>query len=455
MPLPVEFNTITVLQDYVTFQGNISTGTVTFEPPNTFFLAETSDIAITPKAIIGTLDAQGRMTVVLPFSNDPDITPSFTYHVTENIDGLQRETDIEIPIGLGAGPVKLYDLVIVGDPVITGDNLLTRQAADLLYQAKSGGGSGLTSYQQVEDLAGYPIAFPPVIGAAADEAVAGNDPRLVNQRTPSDLSVTTAKIVDSAVTAAKVAANAITDVKVASGANINLDKTIDSGNRVAMTNTERTKLGTIANGATANSTDAFLLNRANQTGSQPANTISDLVEAVQDILGVAFSGGNVTATYNDTTGTIAITAPAGTGTADPESIRDTIGAAMVGVGPITVTVNDASDTITISTTATTNSTDAQLRDRATHTGAQAISTVTGLQAALDAKISTVTLAVVAGGYTHSMPYATAVLPGATRPTARTDIRVCIVGGTASDPDPDWMIAGTVGGDFRQITAPVV
>ena len=35
--------------------------------------------------------------------------------------------------------------------------------------------------------------------------------------------------------------------------------------------------------------------------------------------------------------------------------------------------------------ATANATDAQLRDRATHTGAQAISTVTGLQTALDAK----------------------------------------------------------------------
>jgi hypothetical protein len=40
----------------------------------------------------------------------------------------------------------------------------------------------------------------------------------------------------------------------------------------------------------------------------------------------------------------------------------------------------------IATGATANATDAQLRDRATHTGAQAISTVTGLQTALDAKL---------------------------------------------------------------------
>ncbi len=41
----------------------------------------------------------------------------------------------------------------------------------------------------------------------------------------------------------------------------------------------------------------------------------------------------------------------------------------------------------VATGATANSTDAQLRDRTTHTGTQAISTVTGLQAALDGKAS--------------------------------------------------------------------
>lgn len=42
----------------------------------------------------------------------------------------------------------------------------------------------------------------------------------------------------------------------------------------------------------------------------------------------------------------------------------------------------------IATGATANATDAQLRDRSTHTGTQAISTVSGLQTALDGKIST-------------------------------------------------------------------
>jgi len=46
-----------------------------------------------------------------------------------------------------------------------------------------------------------------------------------------------------------------------------------------MTATERTKLAGIATGATANSSDATLLNRANHTGTQTASTVSDFNSA--------------------------------------------------------------------------------------------------------------------------------------------------------------------------------
>lgn len=74
----------------------------------------------------------------------------------------------------------------------------------------------------------------------------------------------------------------------------------------------------------------------------------------------------------------------------------------------------------VATGATANATDAQLRDRTTHTGEQAISTVTGLQAALDGKASvaqatqsiivacsdeTTALTVGTGKVTFRMPYA--------------------------------------------------
>jgi hypothetical protein len=53
-----------------------------------------------------------------------------------------------------------------------------------------------------------------------------------------------------------------------------------------------------------------------------------------------------------------------------------------------MSVADKSKLDGVATGATANATDANLRDRATHTGAQAISTVTGLQTALDAKSAT-------------------------------------------------------------------
>lgn len=48
-----------------------------------------------------------------------------------------------------------------------------------------------------------------------------------------------------------------------------------------MSSTDKTKLDGIAAGATANSTDAFLLSRTNHTGTQTAGTISDLASTVK------------------------------------------------------------------------------------------------------------------------------------------------------------------------------
>ena len=144
--------------------------------------------------------------------------------------------------------------------------------------------------------------------------------------------------------------------------------------------TDATKATGIPNTALATNP----LARENHTGTQSAASISDFAEAVQDVVGAFFGAGTgVSVSYDDVANTLTVSATGGT--FDPEATRDAIGAALIGVGNIAVAINDAADTITISTTATVNSTDAALRDRATHTGAQAISTVTGLQGALDGK----------------------------------------------------------------------
>jgi hypothetical protein len=123
--------------------------------------------------------------------------------------------------------------------------------------------------------------------------------------------------------------------------------------------------------------DAGLAGKAASVHNHISTDITDLTEAVQDIVAGFISGTNLTVTYNDATNSLNLTAAAGS-SFDPEATRDAIGAALIGVGNIVVSINDAADTITISTTATANSTDAQLRDRSTHTGTQPASTITGL-----------------------------------------------------------------------------
>jgi hypothetical protein len=77
----------------------------------------------------------------------------------------------------------------------------------------------------------------------------------------------------------------------------------------AMTDEDKTKLNGIATGATANSSDATLLNRANHTGTQLASTISDFDTEVANNTAVAANTAKVSnATHTgDVTGSTALT----------------------------------------------------------------------------------------------------------------------------------------------------
>ncbi|HCU64544.1 MAG TPA: hypothetical protein DF774_02160 [Rheinheimera sp.] len=111
-------------------------------------------------------------------------------------------------------------------------------------------------------------------------------------------------------------------------------------------NSYKTKVDSIATGATANATDAQLRDRTTHTGAQAISTITGLQTAL-DAKQATESGKGLSS--NDYT---------------------------------TIEKNKLAG---ISAGATANSADSALRDRTTHTGEQAISTVTGLQTALDGK----------------------------------------------------------------------
>jgi len=197
-----------------------------------------------------------------------------------------------------------------------------------------------------------------------------------------------------------------------------------------------------------NAVGASVVQRANHTGVQTSATISDFTEAVQDAVGALLgAGSNVTLNYNDAGNTLTI-ASSGGGTTDPEAVRDAIGVALIGAGLIGISVNDAGDTITISTSATQNSTDAALRDRGSHTGAQAIGTVTGLQAELDSKLEAADLTLL----DSRVDAVEAALPGKAAATDVTalDTRVDVLEGfngvlvlEAAEAVPGGTPAGTV------------
>lgn len=160
-----------------------------------------------------------------------------------------------------------------------------------------------------------------------------------------------------------------------------------------MSSADKTKLDGIATGATANATDADLRDRSTHTGTQTASTISDFSEAVDDRVGALLvAGTNITLNYNDAANSLTINASGGgsvawgsiTGTLSSQTDLDT---ALNGKQPLATVLTNTTASFTtaletklngIATGATANDTDANLKNRANHTGTQAASTITGL-----------------------------------------------------------------------------
>lgn len=112
-----------------------------------------------------------------------------------------------------------------------------------------------------------------------------------------------------------------------------------------LTTTQVRALINVADGATANLSDAVLLDRANHTGTQSSATISDLQETVEDIIGTKVVGGtNVTISYNDVTGETTINSTGGAGYTNEEA-QDAVGAILTNTTSIELIYDDASNVI--------------------------------------------------------------------------------------------------------------
>lgn len=111
------------------------------------------------------------------------------------------------------------------------------------------------------------------------------------------------------------------------------NKAVLDATTASFTTADETKLDTVASGATANSSDATLLNRTNHTGSQTSTTISDFGEAVSDQVGSMVTGNtetNITVTYDDADNTLDFVVPTSSATVQGVVELATTGEATTG-----------------------------------------------------------------------------------------------------------------------------
>jgi hypothetical protein len=317
--------------------------------------------AATPSTVAAR-DGSGRITAV-SFIGDlqgrADTANALATSRTINGVPFNGSTDIVIPSGPGAG--------LVPGAYVTGatyDGTAVRTWAVDATPATVGG--KVVARDALGD-----VNVRQVFGALrgnADTATKLQTARLING-VPFDGSqdITISGGGGGGVTNLSVANNTATTLDVASDTGTDATLPAATGSLAGLfTAAGFTKLSGIAAGATVNSPDAALVNRASHTGTQLAATISDFgtaVAAAAPPTNLSLSVGSTTIDVLSSTGTD-VTLPAATGS-------------TAGL----FTGADSTKLAGIASGATANSSDATLLNRANHTGTQAGSTVTGLYTA--------------------------------------------------------------------------
>lgn len=246
--------------------------------------------------------------------------------------GGSGEANTASNVGTGAGVYKAkvgVDLRL--RTILAGANITITENADDITIAASGGGGG--AVDSVNGQTGTVVLDAADVGADVAGAAAAAVATHVAESDPHTQYLTG--------TEAGAAYAPIGHVGAGGAAHANA---VASGAAGFMTGTDKAKLDGVAASATANQTDAHLKDRANHTGSQLASTISDFATSVRSTVlsGLSLADSTVVAA------------------------TDTV---LQAIGKLAARL-------------------ALAFDRANHTGTQAISTVTGLQTALDSKQAT-------------------------------------------------------------------
>lgn len=90
------------------------------------------------------IESDGTVTMTLPATDDPDITPTdFTYTITEQVEGVANATYIiEVPLSEIAAGIELNRAVAVSPSPGTPVSLVTRAEFDALEALVGAGGGG-------------------------------------------------------------------------------------------------------------------------------------------------------------------------------------------------------------------------------------------------------------------------------------------------------------------------
>lgn len=98
MSLPDNWSTVKVTAQYLDPDGRPAQGEVRFEMNTPRALNSDARIIVSSRPIEVDLDAEGRIEVMLPATNDPDVVPSFTWRVQESfLPNRYYSYEIEIP----------------------------------------------------------------------------------------------------------------------------------------------------------------------------------------------------------------------------------------------------------------------------------------------------------------------------------------------------------------------